>query len=110
MPWRECNVMDERVKFIARFLEGEKVARLADEFGISRKTAGKIIDRYEESGIQGLTDRSRRPYRHAKQLPFQIETPIVRLKQVQPQPGLRRTKGRHQASGRPRVARQLHGS
>jgi hypothetical protein len=30
--------MDERVRFIARFLEGEKVARLAVEFGISRKT------------------------------------------------------------------------
>ena len=24
MPWRECNVMDERVKFVARLLEGEK--------------------------------------------------------------------------------------
>jgi putative transposase len=76
--------MDERVKFIARFLEGEKVARLADEFGISRKTAYKIIDRYEETGLQGLTDRSRRPYRHANQLPFQIETLIVRLKQEKP--------------------------
>jgi putative transposase len=84
MPWKECNIMDERVKFIARFLEGEKVARLADEFGISRKTAYKIIDRYEETGLQGLTDRSRRPYRHANQLPFQIETLIVRLKQEKP--------------------------
>ena len=28
MPWMECNVMDERVKFVARFLEGEKLARL----------------------------------------------------------------------------------
>ncbi len=76
--------MDERVKFIARFLEGEKVARLAEEFGISRKTAYKIIDRYEETGLQGLTDRSRRPYRHANQLPFQIESLIVRLKQEKP--------------------------
>lgn len=42
MPWKECNAMDERVKFIARFLEGEKVAALAQEFGISRKTAYKI--------------------------------------------------------------------
>jgi putative transposase len=33
--------MDERVKFIARFLEGEKVAALARKFGISRKTACK---------------------------------------------------------------------
>ena len=23
MPWRECNVMDERVKFVAGLLEGE---------------------------------------------------------------------------------------
>jgi len=84
MPWKECNVMDERVKFIARFLEGEKVTRLADEFGISRKTAYKIIDRYEETGLEGLTDRSRRPYRHANQLPFQIETLIVRLKREKP--------------------------
>lgn len=76
--------MDERVKFIARFLEGEKVARLAVEFGISRKTAYKIIDRYQDTGLAGLTDKSRRPYRHANQLPFQIESMIVRLKQEKP--------------------------
>lgn len=76
--------MDERVKFIARFLEGEKVAALAREFGISRKTAYKIIERYHDAGLEGLTDRSRRPYRHANQLPFQIEALIVRLKQEKP--------------------------
>jgi putative transposase len=84
MPWKELSVMDERVKFIARVLEGEKVAVLAREFGISRKTAYKIIDRYDETGLEGLTDRSRRPYRHANQLPFQIEKTIVRLKQEKP--------------------------
>jgi putative transposase len=84
MPWKECDVVDERVKFIARFLEGEKVAALAREFGISRKTAYKIIDRYHDTGLVGLTDRSRRPYRHANQLPFQIESLIVRLKQEKP--------------------------
>ena len=48
LPWKECNVMDERVKFIAPVLEGEKVARLAVEFGISPKTAYKIIERYQD--------------------------------------------------------------
>ena len=76
--------MDERVKFIARFLEGEKVAGLAVEFGVSRKTGYKIIERYRDTGLEGLTDRSRRPYRHANQLPFQIEALIVRLKQEKP--------------------------
>jgi hypothetical protein len=84
MPWRELSVMDERVKFMARVLEGEKVAVLAREFGISRKTAYKIVGCYDETGLEGLTDRSRRPYRHANKLPFQIEKTSVRLKQEKP--------------------------
>ena len=76
--------MDERLKFIARLLDGEKMAGLCRDFGISRKTGYKILTRYNEIGLEGLTDRSRRPYRHANQLPFQIETRIVRLKQDKP--------------------------
>jgi len=53
------------------WLAGEPMAELCREFGISRKTGCKIFDRYQECGVQGLTDRSRRPYRYANQLPFQ---------------------------------------
>ena len=28
MPWQECNLMDERLKFIAGLLDGEKMAVL----------------------------------------------------------------------------------
>src|SRR5438132_8319824 len=73
MPWKECSVMDERLQFVARRLAGEAMAELCREFGISRKTGYKIFDRYQECGMQGLTDRSRRPYRYANQLPFQVE-------------------------------------
>jgi transposase-like protein len=38
VPWRECHRMDERLRFVARLLEGEKVAELCREFDISRKT------------------------------------------------------------------------
>ena len=62
---KECHVMDERVRFVARLLDGEKMAVLCDEFGISRKTGYKIYDRYKDAGLHGLTDRSRRPHRHA---------------------------------------------
>ena len=79
--------MDERLKFIARLLDGEKMAGLCREFGISRKTGYKILERYNDCGLEGLTDRSRRPYRHANQLPIQIETLIVRLKQDKPSLG-----------------------
>jgi hypothetical protein len=29
MPWKECHVMDERLRFVARLLEGEKMAPLS---------------------------------------------------------------------------------
>ena len=76
MPRKVCKPMDERLKFIARLLDGEQMAPLCREFGISRKTGYKILTRYNAIGLEGLTDRSRRPYRHANQLPIQIE-PVV---------------------------------
>ena len=54
MPWKECHVMDERLRFVARLLEGEKMAPLCAEFGISRKTGYKIFDRYKDCGVAGL--------------------------------------------------------
>jgi putative transposase len=80
MPWKECHVVDERLRFIARLLDGESMTTLCAEFGISRKTGYKIHDRYKDYGVHGLTDRSRRPYRHANQLPLVLEKQIVRLK------------------------------
>ena len=84
MPWKECHVMDERLRFVARLLEGEKMAPLCAEFGISRKTGYKIFDRYKDCGVQAFTDRSRRPYRQANRLPPQLEAVIVRLKREYP--------------------------
>jgi putative transposase len=76
--------MDERLRFVARVLDGEKMAVLCREFDVSRKTGYKIFTRYKDCGLEGLTDRSRRPYRQANRLPFQIETLIVQLKKEHP--------------------------
>jgi putative transposase len=76
--------MDERLRFVARLLDGEKMAVLCREFDISRKTGYKIFSRYKDCGMEGLTDRSRRPYRHANRLPFQVEKLIVQLKKEHP--------------------------
>lgn len=84
MPWKECHVVDDRLRFVARLLDGEKMAPLCKAFGISRKTGYKIYDRFKDCGINGLTDRSRRPYRHANQLPTLVEKTIVALKREYP--------------------------
>jgi len=73
MPWKECKPMDERLRFIARLLEGEKMAPVCREFGISRVTGYKIFNRYKDCGLDALNDRSRRPYRQSNKLPFQVE-------------------------------------
>src|SRR5271170_2305192 len=80
MPWKELSKMDERLRFVARLLDGEKMAVLCREFDISRKTGHKIFNRYKLSGLEGLSDRSRRPYRQANRLPFQVESLIVQLR------------------------------
>src|SRR5262245_8723890 len=72
MPWKECHVMDERLRFVARLREGEKMAPLCAEVGISRKTGYKIFERYKDCGVAAFTDRSRRPYRQANRLPPQV--------------------------------------
>jgi hypothetical protein len=62
--------MDERLQFVARRLAGEAMTEHCREFGIARKTGYKIFDRYQQCGIEGLRDRSRRPYRYARLYPF----------------------------------------
>jgi len=76
--------MDERIRFVARLLEGEKMAPLCREFGISRKTGYDLFNRYKDCGVAAFTDRSRRPYRQANRLPSQLEAVIVRLKRDDP--------------------------
>src|SRR6202030_3640416 len=90
MPWKECSVMDKRVRFVGRLLDGEKMVALCREFAISRKTGYKIFDRYKEYGLEALTDRSRRPVRYANQLPQPVESLIVRLKAEKPHWGARK--------------------
>jgi hypothetical protein len=46
MPWKESSVMEERLRFVARLLDGEPMTDVCRQFGISRKTGYKIFNRY----------------------------------------------------------------
>jgi transposase InsO family protein len=90
MPWKASSVMEERLRFVARVLDGEAMTDVCREFGISRKTGYKIFDRYREHGLEALSDRSRRPVRYANQLPQQLESFIVNSKRNKPYWGARK--------------------
>jgi transposase InsO family protein len=90
MPWKECSVTQERLRFVARLLDGEGMSEVCRDFGISRKTGYKIFSRYKDQGLDALTDRSRRPVRYANQLPDPVERLIVDLKRDKPHWGARK--------------------
>jgi transposase InsO family protein len=86
--------MDERMRFVVRLKDGETMASLCREFGISRKTGYKIFGRYQQCGLEGLSDRVRRPFRYANQLPDQVEAAIVSAKREKPHWGARKIRER----------------
>ena len=73
MLWKERSVIDERMRFVIRLKDGETMASLCREFGISRKTGYKIFDRYERCGLDGLSDRARRPRTRAGNCRMSVE-------------------------------------
>ncbi len=90
MLWKASSVMEERLRFVARLLDGEGMSDVCRSFGISRKTGYKIFNRYKKHGLEALCDRSRRPVRYANQLPEPIERLIVQLKKEKPHWGARK--------------------
>lgn len=92
MPWKEIGPMDERIRFISRLLEGERMTDLCQEFEISRKTGYKFLSRYEKHGAVGLHDFSRRPKRLARQTAEEIEKILVSYKHLKPTWGPKKLK------------------
>jgi putative transposase len=63
VPWRETSAVDERLRFIAEYLDGMvTMTDLCTQYGISRETGYKWVARFEADGPAGLHDRSRRPH------------------------------------------------
>ena len=81
MPWKETCPMDERVRFIGEYLQGEvSMAELCRQFGIRRKTGYKWMHRYEAEGLPGLSERSRAPHHQPHAVLPEIEDAIVALR------------------------------
>lgn len=82
MPWKEVNPMQQRVLFIADYLRDiSNLTDLCAHYGISRKTGYKWIQRFEQSGIDGLAEQSRKPVTCPAQTPYRIQQAIIELRQ-----------------------------
>jgi putative transposase len=73
MGWMETCAVDERMRFVMMAEEQEEAfAAVCRQFGISRKTGYKWLERYRAEGVIGLTDRSRAPQIHPHEVAPEI--------------------------------------
>jgi transposase-like protein len=81
MPWKETTTMEQKVEFICEWLsEKYTITELCQAFGISRPTAYRLIQGYENHGIEGLLEKSRAPWTHPNKTPKKIEKKVLKLK------------------------------
>lgn len=85
MPFKECSIMSDR----------EELCRLASQAGANRRelfrrwrispqTGYKWLRLYEASGLEGLSDRSRRPLSSPKRTTEAIEQQVVKVRSDHP--------------------------
>ena len=91
MPWSETSPMDQRMRFVADFLqERGSVSELCGAYGISRWVGYKWIDRYLREGPNGLEERSRRPHRSPARTPPELEAALLEGRRRHPTWGARK--------------------
>lgn len=77
--------MSERIKMISAYLGGDyAISELAAEYGISRKTVYKWIERHEAGGWSALEDQSRAPHHHPNAVTAEVEQGLLELKERWP--------------------------
>lgn len=63
MPWNIKDTMSIRFDFIEKAVSGKfKMVTLCQEYGISRKTGYKWLERYKNEGVNGVLDQSKKPH------------------------------------------------
>lgn len=86
MPWKSCNVMDMRVEFISRAIGGrEAISSLCREYGISRVTGYKWLNRYNAKGsvLEASIEETRRPHRSPGQTAFGKIQRVLELRRTE---------------------------
>lgn len=81
MPWQECSTMSLRREFLSLAQQpGSNFSQLCQRFGISRKTGYKWLQRYQQTGVFGLADRSRRPQHSPRRTGAEIESQVLAVR------------------------------
>src|SRR3954470_11795236 len=78
MPWINITPMEEIIRFVMLARSGHfTVTELCEQFGISRKTGYKYLERHSAEGLKGLQLRSHRPHLSPQRTAAAIEALIL---------------------------------
>jgi transposase InsO family protein len=84
-------VAEQRYKAVlAVIADGRTVTEVARDWGVSRQTLHAWLARYEEEGLEGLSNRSRRPANCPHQMPAAVEARVLEMRRAKPYWGARR--------------------
>jgi transposase InsO family protein len=78
MPWKIVTPMEEVIRFVTLAQTGRfTITDLCEQFGISRKTGHKYLERHAADGLKGLQPRSHRPHHSPQRTAEAIEALVL---------------------------------
>lgn len=90
MPWEDKTVEELRKEFAEAAKGSDNFSALCREFGITRKTGYKWVERYEAN--EELSDKSKTPFHIANRTPSDIEEMIISMRIDNPAWGAKKIK------------------
>src|SRR5246500_1274434 len=93
MPWKKSSVMEEKLRFVLEYEQGQRtMSELCRRYEISRETGYVWLRRYRARSWEGLLEQSRAPRRHDNQTPKKIEEMVLDLREAHMSGGARKLK------------------
>jgi transposase InsO family protein len=91
MAWKTMDVQEQRVRFVVAAARREKsLVALCQEFEISRPTGYLWLRRFQQSGLAGIAEGSRRPQQSPRRTAGKLEQRVVQVRQRYPDWGARK--------------------
>lgn len=88
MPWKEQRKMSQKLEFVEKARKpGVRMTTLCREYGISRETGYKWLNRYKREGADGLEEHSRRPKASPLSTAEDIVMAVLELRSKYPRRG-----------------------
>ena len=83
----ELSVVEQRYRAVLDAAAGVPVTEVAERYGVSRQSVHAWVRRYEQGGLGGLMDRSRRPESCPHQVSVEVEAAVCEMRREHPRWG-----------------------